>query len=85
MAGKIKYSDYILKPGEIRKLIYATKSFRDRCILKILAYTAIRRHELTGLDVQDIDFERKRMTIRKGKGGKLRIIPLSEVLGLIKR
>ena len=80
MVQKIKYSDYILKPSEIKKLIYATKSFRDRCILKILAYTAIRRHELVGLDIQDIDFERKRMTVRKGKGGKIRIIPLSEDL-----
>jgi len=46
----------------------------------MLAYTAIRRHELVDLDVQDIDFERRRMTGRRGKGGKFRIISLSEDL-----
>jgi integrase len=66
-----------LKPHEIRKLIYSAKAFRDRCVLKVLTYTAFRRHELVGLDVQDIDFEGKGMTVRKGKSGKLRIVPLS--------
>jgi integrase len=35
-----------------------------------------RRHELTALDARDIDFDRKRITVQNGKGGKTRIVPI---------
>ena len=78
--NQLKNSEYHLSPGEIKKVINTAIGFRDRCILKTLAQTAIRRFELTNLDVRDVDFEKKRLYIREGKGGKARTIPVSEDL-----
>ena len=77
---QLKASEYHLSKQEIKKLINAAPSFRDRCILKTLAQTAIRRFELINLDVRDIDWERRLVHIREGKGGKERTIPCSEEL-----
>jgi len=74
---QLKNSEYHLSPAAIKKVVHAVEGFRDRCILKTLAQTAIRRSELTELDVRDIDFERKLIQIQEGKGGKGRTIPVS--------
>ena len=50
-----------------------------RLILSILYGTGIRRSELLGLTVGDIDFRRKTMRVR-GKGDKMREIPLIDGL-----
>jgi integrase len=72
----MKASAYHLKPADIKKLTIAAPNFRDRCIVKTLYWAGLRRHELTALDVRDIDFERKRITVQNGKGGKTRIVPI---------
>lgn len=72
----MKPSAYHLKPADIKKLIVAAPNFRDRCIVKTLFWLGLRRKELVELDVRDIDFERKRVTIRRGKGAKVRVVPL---------
>lgn len=86
MKQQMKASAYHLKPAEVRKLVIATTNFRDRCILKTLYWLGLRRKELVDLDVRDIDFERKRVTVRQGKGGKTRIVPIidDEYLGDLK-
>jgi len=77
---QLKDSEYHLSSQEIKKIIHAASSFRDRCILKTFSQTAIRRFELANLDIRDIDFERKLVHIREGKGGKARTLPISEDL-----
>ena len=77
---QLKDSEFHLSPTDIKKAINAAKTFRDRCIIKTLAQTAIRRFELANLDIRDLDFERKLVHIREGKGGKGRTIPVSEDL-----
>ncbi len=69
-------SAYHLKPAEVRKLFIAAPNFRDRCILKSLYWLGLRRQELIDLDIRDIDFDRKRVQVRAGKGDKTRIIPI---------
>ncbi len=76
MKQQMRASAYHLKPADIKKLMIAATNFRDRCIIKTLWWLGLRRHELISLDVRDIDFARKRVTIRQGKGGKTRIIPI---------
>jgi integrase/recombinase XerD len=49
---------------------------RDRTILELLYATGIRRQEATGTDFDDLDLAAGLLTIRKGKGGKQRIVPL---------
>ena len=71
-------ADYILKPAEIKKLVWACDNPRDRCIIKLFAYTGMRREELQQLDIQDLDFQRNRIHIRQGKGDKSRVIPVAQ-------
>lgn len=76
MKQQMNASAYHLKPAEIKKLIVAAGNFRDRCIIKTLYWLGLRRKELVELDVRDIDFDRKRVLVREGKGGKTRIVPI---------
>jgi len=76
MKQQMNASAYHLKPAEIKKLIVAAGNFRDRCIIKTLYWLGLRRKELVELDVRDIDFDRKRVLVREGKGSKTRIVPI---------
>jgi len=37
----------------------------------------MRRAEVAALDIRDLDFKARRLTIRSGKGGKQRVIPIT--------
>jgi integrase/recombinase XerD len=47
-------------------------------MLEVVYCTGMRRMELSGLKLYDIDAERGTIMIRKGKGRKDRMVPLSE-------
>ncbi len=49
---------------------------RDRTIMETFYSTGIRCGELISLDVYDINYERGIVTIRLGKGGKDRVVPV---------
>lgn len=51
---------------------------RDRALLETLYSTGIRRMELAGLRVTDLDAERGTIVVRQGKGRKDRMIPIGE-------
>ena len=51
---------------------------RDRAMLELFYSTAIRNSELRELDLDDVDWARKLVLIRKGKGDKSRVVPLGE-------
>lgn len=51
---------------------------RARAILELFYSTGIRRTELVRLDLEDIDRERGILSIRQGKGGKDRVVPVGE-------
>ena len=53
---------------------------RNKALILTLAYTGIRRGELLGLLVGDIDFNRYIILVRQGKGQKDRVIPMAERL-----
>lgn len=50
---------------------------RNQAIILTLAYTGMRRGELLGLLIGDIDFNRRTILVR-GKGNKERVIPMAE-------
>ncbi len=52
---------------------------RDRAILELFYSTGIRRSELVRIDHEDLDRERGVLMIRKGKGGKDRMVPVGEI------
>ena len=56
----------------------ALLGLRDRAILETLYSSGIRRAELCGLAVHDLDFERGTLMVREGKGRKDRVVPIGE-------
>ncbi len=72
-----------LTPEEITQLLAlpdATDPFglRDRTMLELLYATGIRRTELSQLDIGDYDPSSHTLTIRRGKGGKFRMLPVGD-------
>lgn len=78
-----------LTEEEIKRLIGAARNGvgrslshgeRNVLLIKLLVYTGLRRGELLSLDWDDINFSKKTLLVRKGKGDKGRLIPLHPVL-----
>lgn len=76
MTEREKESVYYLTRDEIKKIIVCSPSLRDRTIIKILARTGMRRGELRDLEIRDVDFDKRRIYIRSGKGDKSRTVPV---------
>ena len=54
------------------------EGLRDRAILETFYATGMRRMEVAGLKLYDIDAERGTVMVRLGKGKKDRMIPIGE-------
>lgn len=72
---KIKHRN-LPSQKEIFKVLDKIDDVRDRALLETLYSTGVREGELSALNIEDIDFENKIVTIF-GKGGKTRIVPIS--------
>ena len=59
-------------------LFFGEKGMVDKVILETFFATGIRRVELRNLDVEDIDLKQQLVRIRKGKGDREYILPISE-------
>ena len=75
---KVKSIPDILTQTEIESLICATKKLRYRVFLLTTYSMGLRLTEALCLQVGDIDSERKRVHIRRGKGHKDRMVPLPD-------
>jgi integrase/recombinase XerD len=72
----------IFTQNEIQKIldqsmVFGFTGMRDRAILETFFAIGIRRTELANLDIEDVDLNEQRVRIRKGKGGRERIVPIS--------
>ena len=52
-----KASEYTLDTEDVKSIINATETTRDKVIIELLAFTGCRRSELVLLRIKDIDFE----------------------------
>lgn len=71
----------VLSADEIETILDATRvrttaGLRDRAMLEVLYSTGVRRVELVGLDVHDLDESRGVLRVRRGKGGTTRLVPM---------
>lgn len=63
----------VMAQPDLKSLI----GYRDRAMMEVLYSTGMRAAELTGLSLQDVDFDRKTARIRHGKGAKERFVLLT--------
>jgi integrase/recombinase XerD len=54
------------------------QGLRDRAMLETLYSTGLRRMELPGLAVYDVDLTRRLVVVREGKGRRDRVVPIGE-------
>jgi integrase/recombinase XerD len=54
------------------------EGLRMRAMLEVLYSTGIRRFELAGLKLFDVDVERGALMVRQGKGAKDRLVPIGD-------
>jgi integrase/recombinase XerC/integrase/recombinase XerD len=74
---------HVLRPAQIAGLLDAIPSgsaleMRDRALFELAYASGLRAEELTGLDVEAIDFDGEQVRV-EGKGGKTRFVPVGEV------
>jgi integrase/recombinase XerD len=74
---------HVLTAGEAERVLALPDvaeplGLRDRAILEAFYSTGMRRMELLGLKLYDLDQERGTVFIRQGKGKKDRMIPMGE-------
>lgn len=76
MKYQLKDSQYPLTREQVKCIIDATENFRDRLMIKMLAYMGIRRDELVHITYSDIDFKENIVRVM-GKGQKVRYVPMT--------
>jgi len=57
-------------------------ALRNRALVELVYSAGLRSAEAVGLDLADVDFEQELVHVRRGKGGKERIVPLGEEAAL---
>lgn len=65
---------------EIKILYKTSENLLETNILNLCYGCGLRRNEVELLTIKDINFEQKLLFIRKGKGKKRRVIPLTETI-----
>ncbi|WP_322034610.1 tyrosine-type recombinase/integrase [Burkholderia sp. BCC1970] len=73
----------ILSVREVETILAETDpatpyGLRDRAMLELLYSTGIRRMEVAGLALYDVDATRRLVFVREGKGAKDRVVPIGE-------
>jgi integrase/recombinase XerC len=58
------------------KRVHVGKLERDRLLLALFSYGGLRRSELLGLDLDDVDLDRRLIRVRNAKGGHQRVVPI---------
>ena len=51
---------------------------RNANLITVMAFTGFRKSEILDLRVSDVDFERRVLLVRHGKGGRQRVVPMCE-------
>ena len=77
-AKKSKRLPVIMTPSEIKRILMEIPDGVFRIIVGLLYGSGLRLMDACRLRVKDIDFERKQIIVREGKGDKDRCVPLPQ-------
>ena len=80
---KARTLPHLLSETQIGQLIetpdtHTTMGLRDRALMEVLYATGIRLSEAHKLDLYDVDTSTGLLIVRQGKGGRDRVVPLTE-------
>jgi len=67
----------VLAPEEVDALLGALRTQRDRAMVAAMLLGGLRRCEVLGLRMADVNVGERRLFISEGKGGRQRIVPVS--------
>jgi integrase/recombinase XerD len=67
----------VLSPVEVDGLVGALRTDRDRAMIDAMLFGGLRRCEVLGLRLEDVRVGERRMFVADGKGGRQRLIPIS--------
>ena len=67
----------ILDPAEVQRLLVALRSERDRAMVLAMVLGGLRRCEVLGLRLADVQVADRRLFIVDGKGGHQRVVPIA--------
>ncbi|MFV1963476.1 MAG: tyrosine-type recombinase/integrase, partial [Acidimicrobiia bacterium] len=67
----------VVAPDEVDALLAACRRVRDRAMFEAMVFGGLRRCEVLGLRLDDLDAARRQIFIVEGKGGHQRRIPIS--------
>jgi len=70
----------VLSKEEIKQMIDSTDNIKHKLIIQILYCSGLRVSELVDLKINDIDFQRKLVIVKSGKGNKDRITIISKIV-----
>lgn len=70
----------VLSRQETRRLLAAPKLLKHRVLFGLLYGCGLRCFEARNIQLPDIDFDRKMLHVRQGKGKKDRYVPISQLL-----
>jgi integrase/recombinase XerD len=78
-----KHLPQVLSQEEVFELIRVTDNLKHKAAFSLLYDAGLRISELLNLEINDIDFDSRRIHIRNAKGQKDRYVGLSRVLRMI--
>ena len=67
----------ILSPAQVTRLLGALRTDRDRAVVYAMVLGGLRRCEVLGLRLGDVQVPERSLFIAEGKGGHQRVVPIS--------
>src|SRR6266581_9175131 len=67
----------VLAPAEVDALRAALRTHRDRAMVDAMVLGGLRRCEVLGLRLEDLNAGERRLSVAEGKGGRQRVVPVS--------
>lgn len=67
----------VLAPDEVNAFRDALRTQRDRAMAEAMLFGGLRRSEVLGLRVEDLNPGERRVVVREGKGGHERMVPVA--------
>jgi integrase/recombinase XerD len=68
----------VLAPNEVDTLVAAVRTERDRAMVEAMFLGGLRRCEVLGLRLSDVQPGERRVFVAEGKGGHQRVVPISQ-------